>query len=141
MLGIVPNARGFMMVGLCLKGLAPGLTAARPVSKCLRSSIAAAPPLFRPPADPGVFYECSTHFLGNYGMQSLVEATLLIRKALAEAEAEGQVRAAEPGAAIARPRGQWQLLAALGLQRTVRGSSAGASAIAASVALHLWALP
>ncbi len=42
--------------------------------------------------DPAVFRECSTHFFGNYGMQSLVEATLLIRKALAEAEAEGQVR-------------------------------------------------
>ncbi|KAG2448805.1 hypothetical protein HYH02_006156 [Chlamydomonas schloesseri] len=41
-------------------------------------------------SDPAVFRECSTHFFGNYGMQSLVEATLLIRKALAEAEAEGQ---------------------------------------------------
>ncbi|KXZ46485.1 hypothetical protein GPECTOR_43g921 [Gonium pectorale] len=40
--------------------------------------------------DPEVFNEVATHFLANYALQSLVEATLQIRKALELAAAEGQ---------------------------------------------------
>ncbi|GFR42430.1 hypothetical protein Agub_g3335, partial [Astrephomene gubernaculifera] len=41
-------------------------------------------------ANPALFHECATHFMGNYGMQALVEATLRIRQAIQLAAAQGQ---------------------------------------------------
>ncbi|EFJ52520.1 hypothetical protein VOLCADRAFT_103016 [Volvox carteri f. nagariensis] len=41
-------------------------------------------------ARPEVFLEVATHFLGSYGLQTLVEATLVIRQAMERAAAQGQ---------------------------------------------------
>lgn len=74
----------------CLFGFGDHLSLARVSSLCVLF-----PPTLlhwrcRSSPAPSVFLEVATHFMGNYGFQTLVEATLMIRQALELAAVQGQ---------------------------------------------------